>query len=156
MAKITDIMLLQQPEQQALVIEHHADMKTFGELIGKGFCKIGAYLDEMGVVTSDIPFVIYPAYGDMNESHIHMVIGFYVTKTLPGKDDIKPVTIPARKIAVCLHKGDYNELAQLYNEMEQWAKDKGYEASGTSIEHYYTGPEVPEAEQVTRIVMPLK
>lgn len=156
MAKITEIMLLQQPEQHALVIEHHADMKTFGKLIGEGFRKIGAYLDEMGVVTSDIPFVEYPAYAQMDENNIRMVIGFYLPEALPGKEDIKYVTIPARKIAVCLHKGDYNELAQLYNEMEKWAKDKGYEASGTSVEHYYTGPEVPEAEQVTRIVMPLK
>ncbi len=156
MAKVTEIMLLQQAEQSALVIEKLADMGTFGNYIGEGFMKIGGYLDELGEVTTDIPFVEYPGYEEITEKNIRMVIGCYTAKPLPSKGEIKCITIPSRKIAVCLHKGTYEALADLYNEMTQWAKDKGYEHSGTSIEHYYTGPEVPEAEQVTRVVMPLK
>lgn len=156
MAKITDIMLLQQPEQHALTIEHQADIQTFSHLIGEGFVKIGSYLEELGKLPTDIPFVEYPAYASMDENNIRMIIGFYTAEPLKGKGDIKSVTIPVRNIVACLHKGSYEELARLYNEMEQWAREKGYEASGTSIEHYYTGPEVPEEEQVTRIVMPVK
>lgn len=156
MAKITEIMLLQQPEQNALVIEHQTDIKSFGPLIGSGFMKIGGYLDEHGEVTTDIPFVEYPAYASMDETNIRMVIGFYTAKSIEGNDEIKSIHTPVRKIAVCLHKGSYDELAELYKEMEHWAKSKGYKLSGTSIEHYYTGPDVPESEQITRVVMPLK
>lgn len=49
----------------------------------------------------------------------------------------------------------YNELAVLYNEMMEWIKNNGYKPSGTSIEYYYSNPNVPEEEQVTRIEMPL-
>lgn len=156
MAKLTEIMLLQQTEQTALIIEHQTDMQSFGPLIGKGFCKIGAYMDELGEVTTDIPFVIYPAYEEMTETNIKMKIGLYTSKALPAKEDMQSITIPARKVVVCLHKGTYEEMAALYNEMAAWIKEKGYEPSGTSIEHYYTGPEVPETEHITRVVMPLK
>jgi effector-binding domain-containing protein len=156
MAKITEIMLLEQPEQAALVIEKQGDMTTFSQLIGENFLKIGSYLEEQNELPADIPFVEYPAYEEMTEKNIHMVIGFYSSKKIQGRDEIKSITIPARKIVVCLHKGDYNELAQLYNEMAIWIKEKGYEQTGTSIEHYYTKPEIPETEQVTRIVMPLR
>ncbi|MCC8145266.1 MAG: GyrI-like domain-containing protein [Bacteroidales bacterium] len=156
MAKITEIMLLQQVEQKALVIERQAAMGTFSDYIGAGFMEIGGYLEELGETTTDIPFVEYPGFEAMTEDNIRMVIGLYTQKSLPAKGDIQSITIPARKIAVCLHRGTYDALAELYNEMMQWIKEKGYEPTGASIEHYYTGPEVPEAEQVTRVVMPVK
>ena len=60
-----------------------------------------------------------------------------------------------KKIVSCLHRGTYKELAALYNEMMEWIKNNGYKPSGTSIEYYYSNPNVPEEEQVTRIEMPL-
>ena len=156
MAKITDIMLLQQPEQYALVIERQGDMTTFGELIANGFQQINTYLKESGELPTDIPCVEYPAYNEITEKNIRMVITFYTSKSLPKKGDIQNVTIPERRIVACLHKGSYEELAKLYNEMAQWIKEKGFEATGSSIEHYYTDPETPETEQITRVVMPLK
>jgi hypothetical protein len=37
----------------------------------------------------------------------------------------------------------------------EWIKTNSYKPSGTSIEYYYSNPNVPEEEQVTRIEMPL-
>lgn len=156
MAKVTEIMLLEQPEQPALLIENKGDINTFSRMIGEGYTKIGSYLEELGGLPADIPFAEYPAYENMTDSNIHFFVGFYTSKQFPGKENIKSVIIPARKIVVCLHKGTYDELAKLYNEMAEWIKDKGYKPSGTSIEHYYTGPEVPETEHITRIVMPIE
>lgn len=156
MAKITDIMLLKQTEQTALIIEKQGDMSTFGKLIGESFLKIDTYLKELKELPLDIPFVEYPAYEELTEKNIRMRIGFYTSKALPAKDTIQSITIPKRKVVVCLHKGSYSELAELYNEMAEWIKQKGFEPTGASIEHYYTGPEIPEPEQVTRVVMPLK
>lgn len=156
MARITDIMLLAQPEQSVLMIENQGDVTTLSRLIGEGFLKIDAYLKELGELPVDIPFVEYPAYEEMSEKEIKMLTGFYTSKSLPGKGDIRSVVIPTRKVAVCLNRGSYNELAKLYEEMEEWIKEKGLEAVGASIEHYYTGPETPKDEQITRLVMPLK
>jgi len=156
MTKITDIMLLQQAEQTALVIEDHGDMGTYGKMIGDGFSKINSYLKELKELPSDIHFVEYPAFEEMTEDNIRMVIGSYTAKALPAKGNIKSITIPSRKVVACLHKGSYSEMAVLYNEMTEWIKEKGFQSTGASIEHYYTSPDVPEPEQLTRIIMPLK
>lgn len=108
-----------------------------------------------GEVTTDIPFVEYPDFESLTEDRIEMIIGLKSSKPLQGDEKIQSVILPARRIVVCLHRGNYNELAQLYNEMTEWIKTNGYKASGTSIEYYYSNPDVPEEEHVTRVEMPL-
>lgn len=155
MAKISEIMLLQQPEQPALAIEVQTDMKGMPQAIGENFVRIDTLFKEQGEVTTDIPFVEYPDFESLTEDHIRMIIGLKSSRTLQGTGNIKSVIIPARRIVSCLHRGNYNELAQLYNEMAKWIKTNGYKASGTSIEYYYSNPDVPEEEHVTRVEMPL-
>ena len=91
----------------------------------------------------------------LESNNIKMIIGLKSSKELQGEGDIRSITIPERKIVSCLHRGTYSELAVLYNEMMEWIKTNGYKLSGTSIEYYYSNPNVPEEEQVTRIEMPL-
>lgn len=155
MAKISDITLFQQSEQTALVVEVQTDMNGMAKAIGDNFLKIDSLLKEQGAITTDIPFVEYPNFETLTEEHIKMVIGFKTSERLRGKEDIKSILIPARKTVSCLHRGTYNELAALYNEMLEWIKSNGYQAFGSSIEYYYSKPNIPEAEQVTRIEMPL-
>jgi len=156
MTKISEIMLLQRPEQPILAIEAKTDMNGLSKLIGKSFGEIGAYLAELGEVTTDIPFVAYPDYEGMSEQNISVMIGFKVSRPLPAKDDIKSIMLPAKKIILCMHQGTYEELADLYMEMTKWGEAKNYIVEGTSFEYYYTGPDVPESEHVTRVEMPLK
>ncbi len=155
MARISEIMLLQQPEQPALIVEVHTDVNGMTKAIGDNFIKIDSLFKEQNEVTTDIPFVEYPHYESLTEQDIRMIIGFKSSGRLQGKEDIKSVIVPARKIVSCLHRGSYNELAALYNEMTEWIKLNGYKASGSSIEYYYSNPDVPEAEQVTRVEMPV-
>lgn len=56
MAKISEIMLLQQPEQPALAIEVQTDMKGMPQAIGENFVRIDTLFKEQGEVTTDIPF----------------------------------------------------------------------------------------------------
>lgn len=156
MARISEIMLMQQVEQPALVIETVTDISRISRVIGESFMKIGAYLEEQGELPADVPFVTYLNHGNMDEKNIRMLLGFKLSKALPDKEEIKAVQLPAQKIVTCLYRGDYNGLEELYGEISEWIKSKGYEESGTSIEYYYTGPAFPENEQVTKIEIPLK
>ena len=156
MAKISEIMLLQQAVQPALTIEVQTNISGLPRAIGESFMKIASYLEMQEVVTTDIPFVIYKDFESMTEHTIKIIAGFKLSKPLPGKEEIKCIELPGQKIASCLHRGNYNELANLYKEMSEWIKSKGYDAEGSSLEYYYTGPGVPENEQVTRIEMPLR
>lgn len=155
MAKISDITLFQQSEQAALIVEVQTDISGMAKAIGDNFIKIDSLLNEQGAITTDIPFVEYPNFETLTEQHVKMVIGFKTSEKLQGKEEIKSILIPARKIVSCLHRGTYNELAALYNEMSEWIKSNGYQAFGSSIEYYYSKQDIPEAEQVTRIEMPL-
>ena len=62
MAKISEIMLLQQPEQPALAIEVKTDMKGMSQAIGENFVRIDSLFKKQGEVTTDIPFVEYPDF----------------------------------------------------------------------------------------------
>ena len=155
MGKVSEIMLLKQPEQFALTVEVRTDMKGMSKAIGENFIKIDSLFKEQGEVTTDILYVEYPDFESLTEQNIRMIIGLKSTKELQGKEGIQSIIIPERKIVSCLHRGTYAELASLYNEMLEWIKTNGYKASGTSIEYYYTGPDIPEEEQVTRVEMPL-
>lgn len=156
MGKISEIMLLKQPEHAALVVEVQTDMQGMPKAIGENFVAIDTLFKEQNEITTDVPFVEYPEFENLNEQNIRMIIGLKSSGKLQGKGDIKSIIVPERKILYCLHRGNYNELAALYNEMMGWIKANGYQGTGTSIEYYYTGPNVPEEEQVTRVEMPLK
>ena len=126
MAKISEIMLLQQPEQPALAIEVQTNMKGMSQAIGENFVRIDSLFKKQGEVTTDIPFVEYPDFESLTEDRIEMIIGLKSSKPLQGDEKIQSVILPARRIVVCLHRGNYNELAQLYNEMTEWIKTNGY------------------------------
>ena len=129
MAKISEIMLLQQPEQPALAIEVQTNMKGMSQAIGENFVRIDSLFKKQGEVTTDIPFVEYPDFESLTEDRIEMIIGLKSSKPLQGDEKIQSVT--------------------------EWIKTNGYKASGTSIEYYYSNPDVPEEEHVTRVEMPL-
>ena len=57
MAKISEIMLLQQPEQPALAIEVQTYMKGMSQAIGEKFLRIYSLLKKQGGGTTDMPFV---------------------------------------------------------------------------------------------------
>lgn len=155
MGKISDIMLLKQPEQDALVIETLTDLQKLPLAIGRSLAKIDALFKKYNELPVDLPFVEYPSFECMSEKEIRIVSGFKSPTRLPGEGDIEPIRIPERTIVTCLHRGNYNELAALYKEMTEWIRANGYKASGTSVEYYYTDPDVPEEEHVTRVEMPL-
>ncbi len=156
MARISEIMLMQRTEQPALVIETVTDINRISRVIEESFMKIDAYLEEQGELPADVPFVTYLNHENMNEKCIRMLLGFKLSKALPGKEEIKAVQMPAQKIVTCLYRGDYTGLEKLYGEISEWIKSKGYKESGISIEYYYTGPAFSENEQVTMIEIPLK
>ncbi len=54
-----------------------------------------------------------------------------------------------------MYRDPYGEMEPIYNEMFQWIADHGYTATGASYEYYYNGPEFPQSESLTMVVMPL-
>lgn len=90
MGKISEIMLLKQPEQPALAVEVQTDMNGMSEAIGKNFVKIDSLFKEQGEVTTDIPYVEYPDFESLTEHNIKMIIGLKSSKSYRVKGIYDP------------------------------------------------------------------
>jgi len=153
MPKMSRIEMLKQREQPTLTIRTHTKVEDLPRLIGESYGKIGAYLQEIGELMSDIPFV---AYHNMDMQNLDVEIGFPVAMPLPGKGAIKQSFIPEGKILFCMYRGPYAEMVSVYEEMAKWITDNGYLPGATVYEYYYNDPEFPESELLTKVVMTIK
>lgn len=152
MPRVSNIEILQKAEQPTICIRTMTKVEDLPLLIGSSYGQMAAYLNGLGEFMSDMPFV---AYHNMDMQNLDVEIGFPLARPLPGKGAILPGVIPAGKRVFCLYRGAYSELEPVYAEMSQWIADNNYTPVGTAYEHYYNGPEFPENELLTMIVMPL-
>ncbi|MBF0651605.1 GyrI-like domain-containing protein [Dysgonomonas sp. GY75] len=156
MPRMSNVELLRQREQPILCIKVKTNLGELPSIIGRSFARMAAYLKELGEQMTDVPFVAFPDYENMDEDNMLIQVGFPVSKKLPEKEDIKPDVIPEGKIAFCMYRGSYAELMPVYEDMIKWIKENGFESAGISYEYYYNGIEYPESEYLTKIVIALK
>jgi effector-binding domain-containing protein len=152
MPRITDFMLLEQPQVPTLVVRTRTRVQDMPLLIGKSYGTIAAYLRELGRHMAGIPFV---AYHNMDMQDLDVELGFPVAASLPGKGDIQPGMIPAGLTVACIYQGAYSGLQSAYEEMAKWIQEHGYIPSGVAYECYYNGPEFSESLLLTQIAMPV-
>ncbi|WP_244987785.1 GyrI-like domain-containing protein [Methanoculleus chikugoensis] len=133
-------------------IRTRAKVEDLPMLIGGGYGRMADYLKELGEHLSDVPYV---AYHNMDMQNLDVEMGFPVPKVLPEKGDIRSGSIPEGKFVFCMYRGAYRDMAPTYEEMAGWIEKNGLQPVGTVYEHYYNGPEYPESELLTMIVMPV-
>ncbi len=153
MPRISTIELIKTPEQPALSIRTRTPADKLPMVIGQAFGKLAAYLGALGVHPSGIPFV---AFHNMDMADLDVEMGFPVAEPLPGREDIQYAPVPAGRRAFCMYQGAYSEMAPVYDEMAAWITANGYTPVGTAYEYYYNGPDVPEPQLLTQIVLPVK
>lgn len=156
MPKMSNIELLYQVKQPILSIKATVTLDELPMTIGSSFGKLGGYLAELGELMTDIPFVIYHNFENMDSRKIEVEIGFPVTHELPEKDNIKFSVIPESKIIFCMYRGAYGEITPVYTEMGQWLQKNGYKAKGPCYEYYYNDNTFPESELLTKVVIPFE
>lgn len=150
---ISEIALLQQTQENTLVLRTVTPVQNLPMLIGQTYGKIAAYLQELGELMTDVPFVCYHT---MDMQNLDVEIGFPVARPLPGRDEIQPGVIPEAKVVSALFLGGFDGLEAAYEELSKWIEDKGLVPSGVSYECYYNGPDRPESEYLTKIVLALQ
>ncbi|WP_292364005.1 GyrI-like domain-containing protein [Methanoculleus sp. UBA208] len=152
MPRVSNIDILRKREQPTLSIRTRTKVEDLPVLIGESYGKMAAYLKELGEFLSDMPYV---AYHNMDMQNLDVEMGFPVPKALPGKGDIQSGSMPEGNVVFCIYRGPYREMASTYNEMANWIEKNGLKPVGTVYEYYYNGPEYPESELLTMIVMPI-
>lgn len=152
MPRISGFEILQPNEQPTLSIRTTTNVEKLPQQIGESYGKMAAYLKDLDEFLTDVPYV---AYHNMDMQHLDVEIGFPVSKSLPAHDDIKSGSIPQGKVVFCMYRGAYSEIEPTYVEMSQWIVANGFQSTGTAYEYYYNGPDFPEADLLTKIVMPI-
>ena len=152
MPRVSDINILHKREQPTVSIRTRARVEELPMLIGAGYGKMAAYLGELGEYLSDVPYV---AYHNMDMQNLDVELGFPVPKALPEKGDIRSGSIPEGRVVSCMYRGAYREMVSTYTEMADWIEKNGLQPAGTVYECYYNGPDYPESELLTMIVMPV-
>lgn len=153
MPRVSDIHLMKQEAKPAIVVRTKTTVKELPQVIGASYGKLGQYLAETGETISDVPFV---AYYNWDKTEIDVEIGFPVATALPGKGDVKPGAIVAGYKVFCMYRGPYKKMVALYTEMTEWIEKNGYEMLSPAYEHYYNGPELPEEELLTKVMIPVR
>ncbi len=146
--------ILEQPAQPTLTIRTRTSVQDLPQVIGKSYGAIAQYLGELGISSVGHPFVIYY---NLDMQDLDVQLGFPVLQPVPGKGEIHAARIEAGKVATGLYIGPYEDCGPAYDELAQFVKDQGYEATGVAIEYYLNDPSQPPFEEAqTRIVLPLK
>ncbi len=156
MPRITDFQVTKKPEHPVLFIRSITSVQNLPNIIGGGFMKVGGYIESLGEIPADIPYLKYPQFERITEDKVDVEVCFDTTKLLPEKDDIKSVMIPETKLVSCMYRGIYEDMAPVYMEMIDWIKNNGYEFIGDSFEYYYNGENFPTEDLLTKIVMPVR
>ncbi len=153
MPRITNIEILQKMEQPTVFIRTITKVQDLPILIGQSYGKMATYLQEVGELLADVPYV---AYHNMDMQNLDVEFGFPVARPLPGKGDIQSGSIPTRKVIFCMYRGPNSEMAPVYDEMAKYIAGHHLEPFGTTYEHYYNGLEFLVSDLLTMIVMPVK
>lgn len=153
MPRITDFVFVTQKEQIVFSVRTITKAEDLPAVIGQSYRKIAAYLKEMGVFMTDVPFT---AYHNTDMQNLDVEIGFPVSGALPPRDDMRSGIIPEGKAVFCMYRGPYSEMAPVYAEMGAWIEAHGARPVGTAYEYYFNGPAFPESEYLTKILMPVR
>ena len=156
MPRITNIEIIQQVEQNTISMRKKVKLEELPVHIGSCFAKMGAYLQELGELLTDIPVAIFYSYRQMTEEEIDLELALPLSKKVEGKGDIKAGVIPASKLVFSLYQGNQDGMISIYKEIEEWIAAKGLEPIGSCYEYYYNGEEYGEDKLLTKVVIPVK
>lgn len=151
MPRVTDIVQLYWPEQATLSIWHDGvAVEKLAELIGCDYARISVYLESLGVLMSDYPFV---AYHRTEPGNFLVQIGCCTPSPLPDHGDLQSGSLPAGKVLSCIYRGHYMGILSVYREIETKMVSEHLNHRGPAYEYYYN--DGAEEDYLTRIVVPV-
>ena len=156
MPQVSDIRLMVRAEQPVLSTRTKVSYKDLEWTLARKRQDALALLRKTGEYMTDVPFIIYYDYLNMDIYDLDVEICFPVSCLMEGDENVRSRVIPQSKVVHCLFKGDYEEIDYLYGEMNFWMMQKGYEPEGTAYEFYYRRKEEPFDDGLTKIVLPVK
>lgn len=146
------ISLVDVDEQPVAYIRTRSPQSGLPNVIGAGYHEIMQQLVELGLQPTYAPYTAYYNF-DMQDLDVEM--GFHIADRAEGKGNVHFRLMPAGQRIEAMYKGPYSGLIEPYAQLQAWLDENGYERCGPAFEYYFTGPEVPEAEHLTKIAIPV-
>lgn len=153
MPRVTSIDLIEQPEQPVIFLRTRTSLEDLPRLIGQSYAMMGNFLRESKQAPSDVPYV---AYHNMDMADLDVEIGFPMAAPVMPPEGICRGVIPAGLFATCIFRGAHRDIEPAYHDMTSWIAQNGFAITGPCRESYYNGPEFPEEELLTRILLPVQ
>lgn len=138
----------------ALTVRAQVLTEDLSDMFENAFAALIEYLEEMGEDIAGPPFAIYHS---IETDRLDVEAGLPVTKTLPGKGDIRSSEIVIDQGVSTTHSGQYEEIEEAYIALLEWIAENGYEPTGITYEFYLNDPgTTPQEELRTEVIMPVR
>lgn len=142
------------PAEDYLGTEFDAPLAAVGESVAAAYERIFAHLARERAQPAAPPFLIAsPPAGD----RMHIIVGVPTMRALGGSGDLRPGRLAGGRAAVVVHRGPYDQLAPVYEDLRAWVESHGHTATAPPREVYLNGPaDVPgPADYLTELVWPI-
>lgn len=154
MAKISEIMVRQLPEQHMLTVRKTIDFfAQYADLMGIAITNILSQIEENSMFPSSGPIV---CFHNIELENLDVEIGFRVARPVEVKGDVVAKTLPSQIVAVTIDRGPYEKQDPTLEELMNWVPKHGYEAAGGIYYHYLNGEDQPQSEYLTEMFIPVR
>lgn len=162
-----DVEMIQMKERSTLEVNVKVSMLGMPKAIGRTYMRLAEYLETHGGSMEGEPYVRYLDLdwdALMNESKWlgfiriftrkwNMLIGFPLKEGIAGEGDIKAGRFAGGSYLTTLHTGPYQKLAEAYNRLYAYAKEKGLVLQDECVEQYLNDPGSVSKEELQTVVM---
>jgi AraC-like DNA-binding protein/effector-binding domain-containing protein len=125
------------PAQHILFIRRRIAPSQLQATLGECFGKLFAYGARAGLPIAGWPLCRYVSTGlGLWTIEPSMPVATAVT----GEGEMQPGLLPAGPVALGIHAGEYENLADTNAAIEKWIEANGFEAQGWAWEQYVTDP----------------
>jgi effector-binding domain-containing protein len=137
------------------VIRNKVKAGEIGEILGKSYGEIQAYIAKHGAKMTGSPMAITLAWDSLSWD---FEAAIPIDKEIPGNDKIQIKKSYAGKVIYAEYTGPYTGTYQAYTDLDVYQKKKGYTEAGGPWEVYVTDPgmEPDTSKWITEIYFPVK
>jgi effector-binding domain-containing protein len=136
-------------------IRNKVNMGEIGNILGKSYGEIQAFIAKNGAKMAGAPMAITLAWDSLSWD---FEAAIPIDKEIAGNNNIQIKKSYAGKVLFVEYKGAYDKTYQAYIDLENYKKEKGYVDAGGPWEVYLTDPMVePDTSKwITEIYFPVK
>ncbi len=142
--------------EAAVVTDVTTDHAHLGDAFDAAFHELVAYMKRHGIEPTGPGFAVYHEVSP-NEPW-HTTVGFPVKDPGPGENGIHAWELPGGKVAVIVHEGPYEGLAERWSELGEWLRTHHLTPAAAPWESYLVedSTEPEPARWRTEIVWPVR